>query len=105
MRTVVIPWFQSALGKARRGSGAFEEMVLARGEIRPVAGETGPIAIACCQGQVWVTQAGDERDLILAGGQDGKTNGRGLVLVESLQPAVVRIFRGTDERVLRYPRS
>ena len=92
MRTCAIPRLQVFLHAAKE-SCIPEMIVLAGGKIRRIEVVRGVLGIDCIKGRVWITQEGDSRDLILKGGESDKTAGRGLVLIESLEPAVVRIIQ------------
>lgn len=48
--------------------------------------------IVCQKGLVWLTQAGDNNDHVLADGEKFTLDHRGLVLMEALQHAQVRII-------------
>ena len=91
-----MPWFPPARFPASDESDNSKLIILAKGEVRRVAGGRGVVGIDCREGCVWVTQSGDPRDLILQAGEVGKMAGRGLVLVESLRSSVVRIFPLAD---------
>ena len=96
MKTSAIPWVQTTPNETKCRSGIPELITLTAGEIRRLEGRRGAIGIECRQGRVWVTQEGNFRDLILNSGEYEKINGRGLVLIESLESAVVRIFLSDD---------
>ncbi|XHR27709.1 MAG: DUF2917 domain-containing protein [Chthoniobacteraceae bacterium] len=64
---------------------------IAKGELLRVPGDGGGFRIECRSGKVWITQEGDPRDLVLERGEAAETEGHGLVLVESLCPALVRV--------------
>lgn len=50
------------------------------------------LQIACVAGVVWITQAGDVRDLFVAAGESLTLAPRGLTLMTALEPATVRII-------------
>ena len=49
------------------------------------------LEVACLFGVVWITQAGDLRDLFLAPGESMRLALRGLVLITALEPAAVKV--------------
>jgi hypothetical protein len=50
------------------------------------------VEIACLAGVVWITDAGDPRDLFLACGESLVLRPRGVTLVTALEPATVRVL-------------
>jgi hypothetical protein len=64
---------------------------IAKGEILRVPGDGRGFRIECRSGKVWITQEGDPRDLVLARGEAAETEGHGLVLVEALSAALIRV--------------
>ncbi|GEM_PF-4518535 len=64
---------------------------LAQGDLLRIPGDGGGFHIECRGGKVWITQEGDPRDLVLERGEAAETEGHGLVLVESLSAALVRV--------------
>ena len=50
------------------------------------------IEIACLSGVVWITHAGDARDLFLAPGESLVLPLRGVTLVTALEPATIRVL-------------
>ena len=63
---------------------------LEREESLRVEGGT-QLEVACLSGVVWITQAGDLRDLFLAPGESLRLGLRGLVLITALEPAAVNV--------------
>jgi hypothetical protein len=57
-----------------------------------------PVEIACLSGVVWITHAGDPRDLFLAPGESLVLPLRGLTLVTALEPATVRVLDRAAQR-------
>lgn len=49
------------------------------------------VEIACLAGVVWITDAGDPRDLFLARGESLVLSLRGVTLITALEPATVRV--------------
>jgi len=49
--------------------------------------------LECVSGVLWVTREGDPRDLFVVTGESMRIAGRGLVLVQAWEPAVVDVRR------------
>jgi hypothetical protein len=47
----------------------------------------GGLLVSVTQGQVWLTEEGDSRDIVLESGQSFRLQHRGLSLVYALEPA------------------
>jgi hypothetical protein len=56
------------------------------------------VEIACLSGVVWITHAGDVRDLFLAPGESLVSPLRGVTLVTALEPATVRVLDRPAQR-------
>lgn len=63
---------------------------LAQGEVLSLRGTQGT-GIAVSSGRIWLTQTRDPRDVILRGGERFRVNRSGMVVVEALEIANVRI--------------
>ena len=59
------------------------------------------VEIACLSGVVWITHAGDARDLFLAPGESLVLPPRGVTLMTALEPATVRVVDCAAQRQLR----
>jgi len=60
------------------------------------------IEITCLSGVLWLTQAGDGRDLFLGPGESLKLSLRGVTVVTALEPAAVRVVDcGAEPRTPR----
>ena len=57
-------------------------------------------SVVCVTGELWITQEGDARDIIIGAGERFEVDSRGLTLVHALQPSVVRLHR-LDSDALR----
>src|SRR4249920_1968368 len=55
------------------------------------------VEITCLSGVLWVTQAGDSRDLFLAPGESLEILPRGVTLVTALESSTVRVLDGGVE--------
>jgi hypothetical protein len=53
----------------------------------------GPLLIRCVAGQVWVTQAGSARDVVLEAEQSFATAGVGKVVVQAITNANIHVMR------------
>jgi len=51
----------------------------------------GEVQIACREGEVWITQEGDHRDIILRAGQRYGIEKRGLVIVQAIGSAKILV--------------
>ena len=49
------------------------------------------VRLVCDHGQVWVTQAGDERDVILSPGASFTSAGTGKIVVQALVPSRILV--------------
>jgi hypothetical protein len=67
------------------------EVQLQRKSLCRLRGRKHGPAVACLEGAVWVTQAGDPRDHVLLAGEEFAVNRRGDVLVEAIRGARVRV--------------
>jgi Protein of unknown function (DUF2917) len=56
------------------------------------------VEIACLSGVVWITHAGDARDLFLAPGESLVLPLRGVTLITALEPATVRVLDCAAQR-------
>jgi len=56
------------------------------------------VEIACLSGVVWITHAGDPRDLFLASGESLVLPPRGVTLITALEPATVRVVDRAAQR-------
>ena len=58
--------------------------------------------ICCITGNIWITQAGDQRDIVLGPGDLFAIDRDGLTLLVALgEPAAVRIIAGDDKAALK----
>jgi hypothetical protein len=57
------------------------------------------IAVHCLSGQLWITQAGDGRDIILLAGESFTPAAKGRVVVQALSDARVVVRDGHGVRV------
>jgi hypothetical protein len=71
---------------------------LRKDDVRSLHGEPGR-GVAVFQGQVWVTQDGDPRDLILNAGDTFVFDRRGRVVVQALDDASLFLFDSADADV------
>ncbi len=54
-------------------------------------GDPNEIQIDCQEGEVWITQEGDHRDIILQAGQGYRVEKRGLVIVQAIGGARILV--------------
>lgn len=64
---------------------------LPRGEVHRIVDGRGTL-IASLGGNVWITQDGDERDVVLEAGKTFRLDRQGLALVTALGPAMVAVL-------------
>jgi hypothetical protein len=74
------------------GEGAME-ILLGRDESFTIAGNGDGILVFCREGSLWITQAGDMRDHLLNARERYSVRGSGVVVIEALRPAGLRIER------------
>lgn len=67
------------------------DVSLARNRLCRVPGSRRGPLVVCLKGVVWLTQRGDEQDYILTAGDWMAVHRRGMVLVQALRDAQVRI--------------
>ena len=85
-------------------SPVFREIPLARGQVASTPGafdlphgalwSTEPqrgLTIHCAQGELWITQAGDDRDTVLSVGKAFVPRAKGRVVVQALSDARVML--------------
>ena len=79
--------------KAEQGRAAVPvaDMRLERKGLCRVRGRKHGPAVACLEGTVWITQAGDPRDHLLTAGEVFAVSRRGAVLVEAVRDARVQV--------------
>lgn len=65
---------------------------LAHRELLAVSEAAGDV-IACASGELWLTQDGDRRDVVLPAGGQWRIEGAGEVVISALQPATFSITR------------
>lgn len=63
------------------------------------------VALVCRRGLLWITQEGDDRDVVLSGGQSTRVEHDGVTLIEALQPAILTLDGYSEELGIRQPRS
>ena len=69
------------------------EILLGRDESFTIAENGKGILVVCREGALWITQAGDTRDHLLNAGERYIVRGSGVVVIEALRPAELRIER------------
>lgn len=47
--------------------------------------------ISCQRGSVWITQQGDDRDVVLVSGDSFRIDRPGMTIIEALEPAHIEI--------------
>jgi len=57
-------------------------------------GRPDEIEIDCREGDVWITQEGDPRDIILHAGQQFRNGKRGLIIVQPFRSAMIMVNGG-----------
>src|SRR5438270_2739681 len=57
----------------------------------------GPLLIRCVAGQVWVTQAGSVRDIVLEADQSFSTAGAGKVVIQAITNANILVTRNARD--------
>ncbi|HEU4458507.1 MAG TPA: DUF2917 domain-containing protein [Methylibium sp.] len=67
------------------------------------ADEAEGAVLECHDGRLWVTQHGDQRDIVLEAGQRFTIERPGRTLVEALRPAVVSLRRRRPARARPLP--
>jgi len=88
MRKSVFP--QTSAGPRR--------IVLSENSFWSAYGRSREIEIDCREGEVWITQEGDSRDVILHAGQQFRSEGRGLLVVQAMTGASILVNDGTSGR-------
>ncbi|WP_437586431.1 drug/metabolite exporter YedA [Sorangium sp. So ce1000] len=61
----------------------------------------GPLLLSCTAGAVWITREGEPEDVVLEAGSSYGGEGRGLLVVEALEPAQIAVARGEAEKTAR----
>ncbi|WP_437670830.1 drug/metabolite exporter YedA [Sorangium sp. So ce131] len=61
----------------------------------------GPLLLSCTAGSVWVTREGDPDDVVLEAGSSYGGAGRGLLVVEALEPAQIAVAAGEAGKTVR----
>lgn len=69
------------------------EILLRKDESFTIAGNGDGVLIVCREGVLWVTQTGDTRDHLLNPGERYTACGNGVIVIEALRPAELRIER------------
>jgi len=77
--------------RPRAAAEPVTDMQLDRKDICRLEGRKRGPAVTCLEGAVWITQAGDPRDHILVAGEKFAVNRRGVVLLEAVREARVRV--------------
>ncbi|WP_437807853.1 drug/metabolite exporter YedA [Sorangium sp. So ce1078] len=67
----------------------------------PPAGRGGPLLLSCTAGSVWITREGEPDDVVLEAGASYGGEGRGLLVVEALEPAQIAVAAGEAKRTVR----
>jgi Protein of unknown function (DUF2917) len=70
-------------------------MLLSEGGIVQLRNGAG-LRIAVARGQIWITQEGDPRDVVLESGQSVRIERNGLTLIEALQPSRFALLAARD---------
>ncbi len=63
------------------------------------------VAVECRRGLLWVTQEGDNRDVIVSAGQNVRLSQDGVTLVEALESATLTLEGCSAELGIRQPPS
>ncbi len=61
----------------------------------------GPLLLSCTAGSVWLTREGEPDDVVLEAGASYGGEGRGLLVVEALEPAQIAVAAGEAQRTVR----
>lgn len=61
----------------------------------------GPLLLNCTAGSVWITREGEPDDVVLEAGASYGGEGRGLLVVEALEPAQIAVAAGEARRTVR----
>ncbi|XYH94262.1 drug/metabolite exporter YedA [Sorangium sp. So ce1128] len=61
----------------------------------------GPLLLSCTSGSVWITREGAPDDVVLEAGASYGGEGRGLLVVEALEPARIAVDAGGAGKALR----
>ncbi|WP_437303452.1 drug/metabolite exporter YedA [Sorangium sp. So ce388] len=61
----------------------------------------GPLLLSCTSGSVWITREGAPDDVVLQAGASYGGDGRGLLVVEALEPAQIAVDAGGAGKALR----
>lgn len=61
----------------------------------------GPLLLSCTAGSVWITREGEPDDVVLEAGASYGGEGRGLLVVEALEPAQIAVAAGEAKRTVR----
>ncbi|WP_441292316.1 drug/metabolite exporter YedA [Sorangium sp. KYC3313] len=61
----------------------------------------GPLLLSCTAGAVWITREGAPEDVVLEAGSSYGGEGRGLLVVEALEPAQIAVARGEAGKTVR----
>lgn len=72
------------------------EVSVEKGELLRLEGDRRGMRVQALEGRLWLTQNGDNQDVILEQGQTYRVNRRGLVLIQGMPSGRVRLF--TDIR-------
>ncbi|WP_437605936.1 drug/metabolite exporter YedA [Sorangium sp. So ce834] len=92
--TSLVPEARSRL----RGSSRIE---LGKGGLWTHRLRGGPLLLSCTAGSVWVTREGEPDDVVLEAGASYGGEGRGLLVVEALEPAQIAVAAGEARRTAR----
>lgn len=74
-----------------RAAAPATDVQLQRKALYRLRGKKHGPAVTCLEGTVWITQAGDPRDIVLAAGDEFAVNRRGSVLLQAMREARVRV--------------
>jgi len=74
------------------------EVGLGAHDLRRLEGDRRRSVISCLEGTVWITQEGDAEDHVLRRGEHFNVSQPGLVLVEAIRDAFLRVTVATHDR-------
>lgn len=76
---------------APSGAGRSSQIDLDKGALWTHRLRGGPLRLRCTAGSVWITREGDPSDVVLEAGASYGGTGRGLLVVEALEPAQIAV--------------
>ncbi|WP_437775258.1 drug/metabolite exporter YedA [Sorangium sp. So ce1097] len=88
-------------GAQARARGAARIDLLGKGSLWTHRLRGGPVLLSCTAGAVWITREGAPDDVVLEAGSSYGGEGRGLLVVEALEPAQLEVASDRGGRAAR----